>query len=100
MKCCVECFKDDEIIAKIKRMKNIGNCDFCGSANSNIYDTEFDTDLVDDFEALLNTYSLESDLPNNYPTNKLSLLKDELFNNWDIFSLGAEKNKFINEKNM
>jgi hypothetical protein len=91
MKCCVECFKDDEIIAKIKRMKNIGNCDFCNSINKYVYDTEVDSDLVDDFEGLLNTYSLESVLPDNYPSERLSLLKEELFNNWDIFSLDAEK---------
>jgi hypothetical protein len=91
MKCCVECFKDDEIIAKIKSLQKIGDCDLCNSRNKNVYDTESDADLVDDFEGLINTYSLESVLPDNYPSERLSLLKDELFNNWDIFRLDAEK---------
>lgn len=95
MKCCVGCFKDDEIIAKISGLQKTGNCDLCNSRNKHVYDTDSDTYLVDDFEGLLNTYTVESVLPDNYPSEKLTLLKDELFNNWDIFNLDAEKINFI-----
>lgn len=93
MKCCVECFKDKEIKAKILRLKKIGICDFCVSESGNVhvYETETDSILIDDFDGLLNKYKPESVLPDTYPTERLKLLKDELYFNWNIFNLDVEK---------
>jgi hypothetical protein len=91
MKCCVECFNDIEIKSRISRLKKDGSCNICESENVFIYDTEVDTFLVDDFEALLDTYKPKSVLPTAFPSDHLRLLKDELFENWNIFNLQSDK---------
>lgn len=92
MKCCVECFYDKEIRDRIKGLKQVGNCNICEAENVFIYDTEIDYILVDDFVALLDTYKPESMLPTTgYPADRLVLLKNELYNNWNIFNLEPEK---------
>ena len=38
MFCCSNCFSDSEIKAIIDTNKKVGNCDFCGSKNVNVYE--------------------------------------------------------------
>lgn len=91
MKCCVECFNDLEIKSRIRELKKVGNCNFCEAVDVSIYDSQVDFTLVDDFEALLDTYKPETVLPDGFPAGELRLLKDELSINWNIFNLPTEK---------
>lgn len=43
--------------------------------------------LIELFDELLNVYTPISILPNDYPRENLNLLKDELYDNWNIFNL-------------
>jgi hypothetical protein len=87
MICCIECFKDKEIKSIIESLNKKGDCTTCGSKSVFIYDTDDDVLLADEFDQLLNIYVPVSILPNDYPKEKLNLLKDELYNNWNIFNI-------------
>ncbi|THF82659.1 RES domain-containing protein [Cohnella fermenti] len=91
MRCCVECFHDPAIKSRIRHLRKIGHCSFCEAEDVYVYDTEIDSELTDDFEALLDTYKAETVLPDGYPESELRLLKDELAVNWTIFSLPPDK---------
>lgn len=87
MNCCVNCFKDPEIIAIISGFNSIGNCDFCGTNNVLIYNLNNDHNLSELFDGLVEIYIPEKLLPKSFPKRKLSLLKDILYNEWDIFNI-------------
>lgn len=90
MNCCEKCFNDLEIKDIIRSKDKIGHCDICGSDDVYIYNIESNNELTDMFNNLLNEYDLSDDL-NDYPDEQLSLLKDELKNNWNIFNLTPDK---------
>lgn len=87
MFCCSNCFVDSEIKAIIKSYNTIGNCEFCGQKNVHVYDLEKDLTLAELFDGLLDVYSPLHDLPDTFPLEHASLLKDALFNSWHIFNL-------------
>lgn len=86
MKCCVKCFNDTEIKAIIESFKIKGNCDFCEGQDVYTYDLETDNTIVDLFDGLLDIYSAESSLPDDYPKEHLDLLKNILTSKWNIFT--------------
>lgn len=91
MICCENCFSDIEIKAIIRGLNNIGNCDTCDSESVHIYDTDVNDQLVDDFNGLLDVYYSDKNLPDDFPKEKLTMLKDELYDNWNIFAIQKEK---------
>lgn len=90
MICCEKCFKDEEIKTRIRSLKVRGNCSVCGSHNVFIYNTDVDDLLKDSFNELLDIFTLIDDLP-DYPEERTAVLKDELYNNWDIFNVTPDK---------
>lgn len=91
MICCDKCFKDLEIKGIIKSLDNIGDCEICNSKNVYIYDTEVNDNLVNSFNELLGIYTPKNSLPTDFPREKLSLLKDILYDKWNIFNVESEK---------
>lgn len=90
MICCRHCFKDQEIQEIIKGLGVRGNCQTCGRHNEYIYDSEEHTRLEETFEDLLNIYKPVHSLPPEYPKEHLNLLKNELYENWNIFNVERE----------
>ncbi|WP_019914065.1 RES family NAD+ phosphorylase [Paenibacillus sp. HW567] len=90
MICCTECFQDVEVKSHIKDLKNKGNCYTCGCKNVFIYDTETNHLLTTWFEEFISIFTPVDALPLNFPRADLSLLKDELHDNWNIFNLEKE----------
>ena len=83
---CEKCFSDAELVSIIRSKECIGNCPICNHRNVYIYDTDkYDelTVLLDDFVSI---YTPVSMLPSTFPKDKTQLLKNELINNWHIFS--------------
>ncbi|AET59456.1 RES domain protein [Paenibacillus terrae HPL-003] len=96
MICCLNCFKDIHIKDIIETLDKKGNCDVCGKMETYIYDTdEPSVDLIQLFDGLLDTYKPLSNLPSNFPKEKLDILRNELFENWNIFNLEKEKIIFL-----
>ena len=87
MICCEKCFKDIEIKAIIKSLNQEGKCELCGKSNVYIYNTDTNNELSEMFVDLINIYTANDDLPNDYPHEKMNLLKDELCRRWSIFSV-------------
>lgn len=86
---CSECFCDEEVRAIINGISDIGNCELCDSTNVHVYNTEktYENDsLVNMFEDLIQIFTPSTLLPSGYPRAEIGLLKDELQNNWHIFS--------------
>lgn len=91
MICCEKCFTDEQIKAMIRGLDNIGDCEICYSSCVAIYDTEKNNELVDDLNSLLDVYYSKRDLPEDFPKEKLTMLKDELYDNWNVFAVPREK---------
>lgn len=83
---CENCFEDQEIRAIIRNNNRYGTCSVCGSSDVCIYDTDVDFELSGILDNLINVYTPENSLPNNYPTDDRQLLCDILKNDWEIFS--------------
>ncbi|TCL59712.1 RES domain-containing protein [Hydrogenispora ethanolica] len=90
MICCKECFKDTIIRATIEKLNQIGACELCGKENVFIYNTDTNNQLEGMFDDLLDIYTINDDLPNNYPSEDRNLLKDELCIRWNIFNLDSD----------
>ena len=94
MKVCVKCFKDTDIIERIKRNNHKDVCDIHNEIDY-IFDTNSDIGLRDDFENLLSVY--EEDVDEKYKnsvhlTNTFSSLEKD----WNIFAINAEEiQKFL-----
>lgn len=90
MNCCENCFKDLEIREIIRNRKTKGTCNFCHSNDVFIYSlsalSEDDT-LKNNFENLIDVYSSNKNIPDNFPREKLDLLKNILYNQWNIFNI-------------
>lgn len=87
MYCCINCFCDSEIKDIIKGNKKIGNCDFCGSKKTNVYEIGQDNLIPDMFDGLLDTYMPISNLPDDFPKETTDLIKNILHYKWKIFNL-------------
>lgn len=88
---CENCFKDLEIKDIIKHANNKGRCSICLSDDVYIYDTDGDSIIEEMFNEILDIYYLESELDDNYPEERLNLLKEELYSNWNIFNIKPDK---------
>ena len=53
MNCCSKCFKSPHLKDKINRNRSFGNCDFCGSINTNIIDPR---ELYYSFRSIFDLY--------------------------------------------
>lgn len=91
MICCEKCFKDIEIKAIIKSKCKKGKCDVCSSRDVYIYNTDEDSTLEEMFNEILDIYYLENELGDDFPEDKLTILKYELHNNWNIFDVKPDK---------
>lgn len=90
MICCEMCFRDYEIKSIIKSFGIQGQCETCRRKKVFIYDTDSrHQEIVGLFSDLLNIYTPVSRLK-NYPEEKNNMLKDELVDTWDIFSIDKE----------
>ncbi|MFC0523286.1 RES family NAD+ phosphorylase [Pontibacillus salicampi] len=56
-----------------------------------MYDTEQNDQLVDNFNGLLEIYTPEFQLPDDYPMEKKYFLKDDLHDRWNVFNIEKEK---------
>lgn len=87
MFCCSNCFADAEIKAIINGNKKTGDCDFCGKHNVPVYEIGKDTTIAELLDGLLDIYSPVSELPDGFPRGQTDLIKNILYNNWNIFSV-------------
>lgn len=87
MICCEKCFKDIEIKAIIISLNQKSTCELCGKRNVYIYSTDANNELAEIFDDLLNIYTANDDLPEDYPREKIYLLKDDLCRRWNIFNI-------------
>ncbi|MCC5907834.1 MAG: RES family NAD+ phosphorylase [Balneolaceae bacterium] len=82
MKCCANCFDDIELTGFIiSNSTETGDCDFCGSKNTNLIDPR---EFEEKFLLLINVYVpvIESNLDGVEP----ALLHEKLQKEWGIFS--------------
>ncbi|RHW38155.1 RES domain-containing protein [Neobacillus notoginsengisoli] len=91
MICCEKCFKDAEIKAIIRGIGVDGNCEVCNKTNVYIYDTDNNKELIEHFNGLLEIYTPSDSYPADFPREKANLLKDELRDRWDVFTIDKEK---------
>lgn len=100
MKCCMECFKDQEVRAAIEMINHKGECPICKKNDVWIYDSELDSEKSD-FEELLDSileiYVPESELPNTYPESEIKSIAERLTYDWKIFAGNQEEIKMIVE---
>lgn len=84
MKCCIKCFNDMHIKDTIEKYGIDGDCDFCSSKNTRVYNISTIPNKISDMIiSLVQTYSI-SESP------KAKLLKECLRDDWDIFTGGSE----------
>lgn len=100
MKCCINCFKDKEVIAWIETNGRIGNCNICGTDNTYIYDfdeNDEDTYFQELMESILEIYVPQSKLPSVYPIEDVQGIEIKLLNDWNIFNLDEIQLKMLLE---
>lgn len=91
MKCCIDCFKDSEIRKIIRLYGEKGNCDFCSSKNTYVYDISKSSNMISDkITSLIQIYS-----PSEHSDARF--LKEILRDDWDVFSGGSEGIKTLLE---
>ncbi len=90
MRCCKDCFNDIEIKGIIEKLNQIGTCELCGKENVFIYDTDINNELEAMFDDLLDIYTSNDELPDDYPQENRIFLKDELCTRWSIFNLDRD----------
>lgn len=93
---CEQCFKSNEIKEMIRSGKKKGNCELNNAHKSvHIFDTTEDVEVsmyVKEFlRQIIDLYSIDSELPNNFKSGKLKLLKDSLEKDWPIFEINNEE---------
>lgn len=86
MKCCVNCFNDNELKSIIYQFGEIGDCDFCNSHNVSVYDIDKDDIIGNYMLDILEIYTIKDYLPHTFPKEKLSSLYNILKNKWHIFN--------------
>lgn len=90
----IDCFVDEEIRLMIQNDGETGDCDYTGEQNVIGYNTDNDNreyDLGDNLSEILNVYTPESELPQEYPEKSLNTLDKVLLNDWRLFNLSQEK---------
>ncbi len=92
MKFCIKCFEDVEIIAKINSYKTLGDCDICRNRDINVYDSNQNSYLKNDFKSLIDIFILEEDLPSSYPRKSVDYLATWLKEKWSIFNTDITTN--------
>ena len=83
---CNNCFKDNEVQDIIIGLGEKGDCPICRKRNAYIYNTAVNTELTELFEGLIEIYTPLSLLSTDFPRENSQLLKEELKQNWNIFS--------------
>jgi hypothetical protein len=84
MNCCVNCFKDSEIIKAITAAGKTGDCDFCSAKNVAVCDIFNDTNPIAAYiMQLVDAYSISD-------KSSAKMLKYALRDDWDIFAGGVE----------
>lgn len=86
MNCCEKCFLPLEIKSMIKSLDKIGNCNICHSEDVYIYNLKEDERLDSKFNDILSIFRLRAELPEEFPPQKLFMIKDEFSKNWNIFN--------------
>ena len=88
MKFCECCFKDRIISSIIQPISLYSNaqCPLCRTQNVALYDTDKQADLTPYFEEFLRIYTVDKELPANYPKAEKVSLIDDLKHRWDLFS--------------
>lgn len=82
MKCCINCFNDNDIRDRIRSLKERGTCDFCGSTNVEVLDIDkareikngYAEGFVADFRDLVDQFT------DVFPKEKFSRQSDKLVN--------------------
>lgn len=91
MKCCINCFKDSAIRETIHLYGTKGDCDFCSSKNTDVYDISKSSNMISDkITSLIQIYS-----PSEHSDARF--LKEILRDDWDVFSGGSEGIKALLE---
>lgn len=91
MKCCINCFKDSAIREIIHLYGTKGDCDFCSSKNTDVYDISKSSNMISDkITSLIQIYS-----PSEHSGARF--LKEILRDDWDVFSGGSEGIKALLE---
>lgn len=94
MKFCEECFINGEIRDIISSGKNKGNCDL-DDHHKNVWVCDIDKDEetaknVSNFlRQIIDIYSLDTDLPIDFPESKKELLKNSLEKKWSLFNIDS-----------
>jgi len=84
MNCCVNCFRDAHIRTTIQQYGVVGDCDFCTSKSTSVFDISNKANPITDMMvSLLQIYSVSDNVNSK-------LLKTALHKDWDIFNAGAE----------
>lgn len=91
MNCCEKCFKNREMQSVIQNEQLQGNCDICGAKAVYIQALGSECVLRDNFDVLLDVYTSEDNLPEEYPKELLSRIENHLCNEWSIFNLIPEQ---------
>ncbi|MBS4219046.1 RES family NAD+ phosphorylase [Bacillus sp. FJAT-49711] len=93
MICCVDCFKDSEIIAIITSLNIRGSCEVCLHEDTYIYDIDRNDNLISYFNELIDIYTPISKMSEEMKEYRaeFSLLKDELNSRWNLFNVGSPK---------
>lgn len=90
----IDCFRDSEIRAIIEDDGKIGHCSVTGADDVIGYDTNDNSreyDLGDELSEIVNIYTPVSELPTDYPDDKLEYLSDVLVEGWAVFDIAKEK---------
>lgn len=90
MYCCEKCFKDNEITSIIESNGLKGDCDFCGAKNVNIISVN-NENIVSNLEKVIDCYTEEKYLVNDYPKNNIKSFVRAIQEDWDIFNLSENK---------
>jgi hypothetical protein len=95
MKIGINCFKDTEIRSMIQTEKKFGNCDISSLKDVLIYDTDVDEYLEDYFSEIVDVYTSENYLPDDFPEEYKDSLSNFLYNDWNIFNVTLDKISLI-----
>lgn len=85
--CCIECFKDEALRDFLQRPSNIGNCDFCGSLDVELFDLTAveHSGLWLEISSLINLYEVSSEGNSNG-----KLIKHALHEDWVVFNINPD----------
>lgn len=92
----IDCFRDTELAAIIDTLGKKGTCEITRTENISVYDTEtVGADLKNYITQILDVYTAESLLPDDFPEEKKNFIENILYDEWTIFNISPEKIKQI-----